>query len=288
MSFEADYLNVPRMLELAGLPARRADRDAAHPLLIAGGRRSFEIGADRRFHRLLPDRRGRRKILPEFLDVWARAAGEGRGVVLDAVAARVSGAYVPAHFAPRYDGAALVDLDHVGQSARVERRLLWDLNRFATTTRVLSDEAVFGDMVVEAGHGCQWGCRFCAAGFMYRPIRTRDPRQLAAAVDRGLRRRRTIGLVGAEMASVPGVDGLAELAVARGGRLSPSSLKADCVTPRLAARPPAVRAASRWRRKPAPSACAASSTRTSAKKATSCAPSTCSSAKAYSSSSCIS
>jgi radical SAM superfamily enzyme YgiQ (UPF0313 family) len=70
---------------------------------------------------------------------------------------------------------------------------------------------------------------------MYRPIRTRDPHQLATAVDAGLSERQTIGLVGAEMASVPGVDQLAELAVARGGRLSPSSLKADCVTPRLAA-----------------------------------------------------
>jgi radical SAM superfamily enzyme YgiQ (UPF0313 family) len=119
---------------------------------------------------------------------------------------------------------------------QVERRLIWDLNRFATTTRVLSDEAVFGDMVmVEASRGCQWGCRFCAAGFMYRPIRTRAPAQLAAAVEAGLQERSTIGLVGAEMASVPGVDALSELASARGGRLSPSSLKADCVTPRLAA-----------------------------------------------------
>jgi radical SAM superfamily enzyme YgiQ (UPF0313 family) len=100
---------------------------------------------------------------------------------------------------------------------------------------VLSEEAVFGDKVmVEASRGCQWGCRFCAAGFMYRPIRTRDPARLADSVREGLGQRDTIGLVGAEMASVPGVDALAELASAAGGRLSPSSLKADCVTPRLA------------------------------------------------------
>jgi radical SAM superfamily enzyme YgiQ (UPF0313 family) len=89
--------------------------------------------------------------------------------------------------------------------------------------------------MVEASRGCQWGCRFCAAGYMYRPIRTRDPEQLSAALDAGLADRRTIGLVGAEMASVPGVARLADRAAARGGRLSPSSLKADCVTPTLAA-----------------------------------------------------
>jgi len=58
---------------------------------------------------------------------------------------------------------------------------------------------------------------------------------LAQAVSAGLEHRQTIGLVGAEMASVPGVDLLSELAAEAGGRLSPSSLKADCVTPRLAA-----------------------------------------------------
>jgi radical SAM superfamily enzyme YgiQ (UPF0313 family) len=69
---------------------------------------------------------------------------------------------------------------------------------------------------------------------MYRPIRTRDPAILAESVRDALRERDTVGLVGAEMASVPGVDALAELAAAQGGRISPSSLKADCVTPRLA------------------------------------------------------
>lgn len=237
ISFETDYLNLIRMLELAGLPARRAERDSEHPLVIAGGPAIFlnpEPIAD--FVDCFLVGEGE-EMLPEFLAAWSADQGGDRAPLLATLAERVAGAYVPAHFAPRYDGDRLVGLDHDGPGpARVERRLIWDLNRFATTTRVLSEEAVFGDMVlVEASRGCQWGCRFCAAGYMYRPIRTRDPERLAGAVAAGLDERRTIGLVGAEMASLPGVDRLAELAVARGGRLSPSSLKADCVTPRLAA-----------------------------------------------------
>ncbi len=237
ISFETDYLNLIRMLELAGLPARRAARGPEHPLVIAGGPAIFlnpEPIAEFVDCFLIGEGE---ELLPEFLAVWGAHADGDRTAQLDAVAVQVPGVYVPAHFAPRYDGDALVDLAHDGPGpARVERRLIWDLNRFATTTRVLSDEAVFGDMVlVEASRGCQWGCRFCAAGYMYRPIRTRDPAALAEQVSAGLDERRTIGLVGAEMASVPGVEGLVELAAERGGRLSPSSLKADCVTPRLAA-----------------------------------------------------
>jgi radical SAM superfamily enzyme YgiQ (UPF0313 family) len=70
---------------------------------------------------------------------------------------------------------------------------------------------------------------------MYRPIRTRSVTSLESSVREGLRHRDTIGLVGAEMASVPGVERLSSIAAESGGRLSPSSLKADCVTPGLAA-----------------------------------------------------
>ena len=239
ISFETDYLNVPRLLELAGLAPRRSARHPDDPLVIAGGPAIFlnpEPIADFVDLFLIGEAE---EMLPEFLALFRQLSARGaeRGALLDAVAKGVAGAYVPAHFEPLFDGPLTRELRHRGPGpAQVERRLIWDLNRFATTTRVLSDEAVFGDMImVEASRGCQWGCRFCAAGFMYRPIRTRDPEQLAVAVEEGLRDRSTIGLVGAEMASVPGVDALSELASERGGRLSPSSLKADCVTPRLAA-----------------------------------------------------
>ena len=178
------------------------------------------------------------EMLPEFLDVVSGGSPDSARVeLLTTVVQRVAGAYVPSFYEPTYDGPRLVGLQTLGPRAgRIERRLVWDLNRFPTTTRVLSGDAVFGDMMlVEASRGCQWGCRFCAAGYMYRPIRTRGVAQLEEAVRSGLKERPTVGLVGAEMASVPGVDRLSEIAVEAGGRLSPSSLKADCVTPRLAA-----------------------------------------------------
>jgi radical SAM superfamily enzyme YgiQ (UPF0313 family) len=243
ISFETDYWHVVRLLDLIGLPLTSGERGACGPLVMAGGPAVFlnpEPLADFIDLFLIGEAE---EMLPEFLVLLSEARSRlrtqptGLSSLLWESAARVAGAYVPAFYEPAYDGAQLVGLEHRGPGvSRVERRLIWDLNRFATTTRIVSEEAVFGDMVlVEASRGCQWGCRFCAAGYMYRPIRTRGVEALARSVRAGLQHRQTIGLVGAEMASVPGVDVLSEIAADNGGRLSPSSLKADCVTPRLAA-----------------------------------------------------
>jgi len=242
ISFEADYWHVVRLLDLIGLPANRTERPAG-PLVVAGGPAVFlnpEPLADFVDLFLIGEAE---EMLPEFLALLVATRrtetrhATPRTDLLWECAARVAGAYVPALYEPQYEGAVLTGLRYDGPGdGAVERRLIWDLNAFDTTTRVLSSDTVFGDMVlVEASRGCQWGCRFCAAGYMYRPIRTRGVEQLAASVEAGLEHRATIGLVGAEMASVPGVDLLTEIAVQHEGRLSPSSLKADCVTPRLAA-----------------------------------------------------
>jgi radical SAM superfamily enzyme YgiQ (UPF0313 family) len=175
------------------------------------------------------------EMLPEFID-RAVATQRDRDSLL-AAADGVGGAYRPDRYTPVYAaGGPLQLVEHVGGGdGRVVRRYLARLDREPTRSQIVTPEAVFGDMyLVEASRGCVWGCRFCAAGFMYRPVRYRSPAVVAAGIDEGLGVRRTIGLVGAEMASQPGIAGLCERVVAGGGRPSPSSLKADVVTRRLA------------------------------------------------------
>jgi radical SAM superfamily enzyme YgiQ (UPF0313 family) len=238
ISFETDYLNVVSILRMAGIPLSRSERaGGGYPLIIAGGSAVFlnpEPIAD--FIDLFLIGEGE-EMVPEFLARFhERRAAEPqerlRGL------AQIEGAYLPDYFTPVYDRTGKIQsVEYSGPGKpTVSRRLIRDLNRFRTTSLILTEESVFGDMyLVEASRGCQWGCRFCAAGFMYRPIRYRAAENLIPEALRGLEERKVIGLVGAEMASVPGVAEIAEAVAEHGGRLSPSSLKADCITPRLAA-----------------------------------------------------
>jgi radical SAM superfamily enzyme YgiQ (UPF0313 family) len=245
ISFETDYLNVLTLLRMAGIPVRRSERDGRnYPLIIAGGSAVFlnpEPIAD--FIDLFLIGEGE-EMVPEFLAAYERERGQtplppyvsASDLSLQCLA-KVGGAYLPDYFRPEFDDSGRIRaVAYLGPGqAQVKRRLVRELDRFSTTSLILTDESVFGDMyLVEASRGCQWGCRFCAAGFMYRPIRYRSPQKLIGEATHGLSERNVIGLVGAEMASVPGVADIATAVADAGGRLSPSSLKADCISPQLA------------------------------------------------------
>src|SRR5215471_8895623 len=235
ISFETDYLHVLDILALAGLPLRRAVRRATAPLVLAGGPATFlnpEPLAEFVDLFLIGEAE---EMLPEFV-ARAAAGSPGRDAILERTE-DVAGAYRPDRFQPHYDvEGSLAEVEYDGPfEPRVVRRYLAQLDRRETASEILSPDAVFGDMfLIEGSRGCEWGCRFCAAGFMYRPVRYRSLDGLKRSVARGLGERRTIGLVGAEMASQPGIASLCQEIAAAGGRGSPSSLKADLITPALA------------------------------------------------------
>ena len=81
--------------------------------------------------------------------------------------------------------------------------------------------------LVETGRGCSRGCRFCAAGFVYRPPRERDLEDLWTQVEPGIMAKRKIGLVGAAVSDHPGIRDLCRKILAAGGTLGISSLRAD-------------------------------------------------------------
>ena len=253
ISFETDYLHILEILAAAHIPLRAAERTPHHPLVIAGGPATFlnpEPIAD--FIDLFLIGEGE-EMIPEFLERYASLERETSDPALRLQAlSTLAGAYVPALFHPTYNATGhlaqvtqatppvqtshtVQDVQVSSQAPIVQRRLVRDLDAYPTTSQLLTQETVFGDMfLIEASRGCEWGCRFCAAGFMYRPVRYRSTAALTQQVMQGLQERETIGLIGAEMASQPGIAGLCEFIGQAGGRASPSSLKADVITQDLA------------------------------------------------------
>src|SRR5262245_16692784 len=238
LSFETDYLHILDILAAAHIPLLARERDEHHPLVIAGGPATFlnpEPVAD--FIDLFLIGEGE-EMVPEFLDRYAelrtrRVSRQEKLLTLS----EITGVYLPTLFTPQYDDQGrITHIDYHGAGApRVKRRLIYNLDAYPTTSQILTPETVFGDMyLVEASRGCEWGCRFCAAGFMYRPVRYRSTASLTQSVAEGLRERSTIGLIGAEMASQPGIAAVCEFIGQAGGRASPSSLKADVITQDLA------------------------------------------------------
>jgi radical SAM superfamily enzyme YgiQ (UPF0313 family) len=238
LSFETDYLHILDILAFARVPLLAREREAHHPIVIAGGPTTFlnpEPVAD--FIDLFLIGEGE-EMIPEFLERYAevRLARVSRKEKLFALS-EIEGAYLPEFFSPQYDEeGCLSRVDYTGPGApRVNRRLIKNLDAYPASSQILTSETVFGDMyLVEASRGCEWGCRFCAAGFMYRPVRYRSTESLKQSVAEGLKHRSTIGLIGAEMASQPGIASICEFIGQAGGRASPSSLKADVITQDLA------------------------------------------------------
>ena len=159
-----------------------------------------------------------------------------RAALLRDLARRVPGAYVPAGYTPRYhpDGTLAAFDPAPGFPALVAAPHLPELAPYPTHSHLLAPLSEWGEMfLVETGRGCSRGCRFCAAGFVYRPPRERSLSDLWTQVEPGIMAKRKIGLVGAAVSDHPAIRDLCRKILAAGGELGISSLRADSADPEL-------------------------------------------------------
>lgn len=185
LQYELSYTNVLNMLDLAGLPLKSSDRGSSLdlPLVIAGGPcvsnpepladfiDVFQIGEGEEmmidFLRLLQAHKKKKSTKQEFLTE----------------AAKIQGIYVPSLYDVVYndDGTVNRYIPKNNAPEKVKKRVVADLDNMFYPDKFVVPfiEIVHDRAVAEIFRGCIRGCRFCQAGFWYRPIREKSVKKIS-------------------------------------------------------------------------------------------------------------
>ena len=178
IGYEMSYTNILNMLQLAQIPLYAKDRNDLHGIVFAGGVCAVNP-----------------EPLADFVDFFC--VGEGEEMTVEIISlydkakaqqwskemfllqvAKIAGVYVPSLYEHQYDESGKLTAIAVknGAPERVTKRIIKDLDKayYPTNTIVPSTEIVHDRTNLEVFRGCIRGCRFCQAGFCYRPVRPRN------------------------------------------------------------------------------------------------------------------
>lgn len=236
VSFESDFVNILSILKRAGLPVKSGERGTPHPLVLAGGVACF-INPEPVCEFIDCFVIGEAEVvIPGFFDFFETGA-EKKEILLK-IAKQVPGIYVPAFYETSYneDGALRSYYPLADVPEKIKRVYLKDISTVSTCSKIVSRNTTFDrSFLIEVSRGCPHGCRFCSAGFVYRPPRFRTLSLLEKCLDQGIAITDRIGLLGAAISDLPEIVGLCSMAQKKGVQISFSSFRADALSDELAA-----------------------------------------------------
>lgn len=177
LGYEMAYTSVLDLLDLAGLPVHSSEREALTPIVMAGGTSCINAEPMADFIDLFLIGEGE-DLDCEVVDLLRRAKREGwTKTEYLKEAARIEGVYVPSLYSVSYNEDGTVKEI---EGKRVRKRVIENLDDayYPAKTIVPSTEIIHDRVVLEVMRGCIRGCRFCQAGYAYRPVRRRSAAKL--------------------------------------------------------------------------------------------------------------
>lgn len=216
LQFEEDYFNALKMLKDAEIPLKRKDRDSQDPLIIAGG----------------PCATANPMPLSDYIDIFI--IGEGEHVINDFIDIHLNPDKnlekfldIPNVYIPEYDNNARIAIvDNMDKTYHITQPVLSESD----------DEdymSVFNNSIMlNVSRGCTRGCRFCMAGYLYRPMRQTNYKQL---IDIAIRNRENTGLnkitlIGAAVSDYSDLENLISGLEREGFQISTPSLRIESIT----------------------------------------------------------
>lgn len=197
LQYELSYSNILTMLDLGRIPLRARDRIAGrHPWVIAGGPCAFHAEPLAEFFDFMVVGEAERVLL-ELIDLFRRWKGSGKTNSQPsrreflAELRKVPGIYIPEFFRVSYQQSGVVAAIEplYPDYTQVTKRLVMDLDGDSPIPEkplVPLLDIIHNRLGVEIARGCTRGCRFCQAGYIYRPVRERNPAAVLQSTEKAV------------------------------------------------------------------------------------------------------
>ena len=183
LQYEMSYTNVINMLDLAGIPIYARDRGEDDPIIIGGGPCAYNPEPLADFFDIFYIGEGEVSY-DEFLDMYRehKKAGGTKDEFLQK-ALKIAGIYVPKFYDVNYKENGEVESikpNHPDAPETIRKVIVTDMDKVFYPEKQLVPliEVVHDRVTLEVFRGCIRGCRFCQAGYVYRPVREKSTERL--------------------------------------------------------------------------------------------------------------